>query len=136
MTSSWVVATRLLDGLGTNSIPDPTAAGDVCQRFDAALQEAVNQARLRVWSEQPASFFSEVAVIDADATILATSGEAKEGMSISFGVLGAPRPARQHQRTPLPGAARRQPAHPRGRGRLLRPGDRTVPKGRVKRNTT
>ena len=77
-----------LDGLGTNSIPDPTTAGDFCRRFDAdsvlALQEAVNRARLRVWAEQPASFFSEVAVIDADATIVPTSGETKEGMSISY----------------------------------------------------
>jgi hypothetical protein len=77
-----------LDGLGTKSIPDPTTAGDFCRRFDAdsvlALQEAVNRARLRVWAEQPASFFSEVAVIDADATIVPTSGETKEGMSISY----------------------------------------------------
>jgi hypothetical protein len=77
-----------LDGLGTKSIPDPTTAGDFCRRFDAgsilALQEAVNRARLRVWSAQPASFFAEPAVIDADATIVATNAETKEGMSISY----------------------------------------------------
>ncbi len=77
-----------LDGLGTKAIPDPTTAGDFCRRFDAdsvlALQVAVNRARLRVWVEQPASFFSDVAVIDADATIVPTSGETKEGMSISY----------------------------------------------------
>ena len=77
-----------LDGLGTKSIPDPTTAGDFCRRFDAeqvlALQEAVNRARLRVWAKQPASFFSTPAVIDADATIVPTSGETKAGMSISY----------------------------------------------------
>ena len=77
-----------LDGLGTKSIPDPTTAGDFCRRFDAdailALGEAINRARLRVWAEQPASFFSTPAVIDADATIVPTSGETKEGMSISY----------------------------------------------------
>lgn len=77
-----------LDGLGTKSIPDPTTAGDFCRRFDAdsvlALQEAVNRARLRVWAEQPASFFATPAVIDADATIVPTGAETKEGMSISY----------------------------------------------------
>jgi len=77
-----------LDGLGTKSIPDPTTAGDFCRRFDEesilALQEAVNRSRLRVWAEQPASFFEQPAVIDADATIVATDAETKEGMSISY----------------------------------------------------
>ncbi len=77
-----------LDGLGTKSIPDPTTAGDFCRRFDndsvLALQEAVNRARLRVWAEQPASFFSTPAVIDADATLVGTTAETKEGMSISY----------------------------------------------------
>ncbi|MDA8183473.1 MAG: IS1380 family transposase, partial [Actinomycetota bacterium] len=77
-----------LDGLGTKSIPDPTTAGDFCRRFDndsiLAFQEAVNRARLRVWAEQPDSFFSEPAVIDADATIVRTDAETKEGMSISY----------------------------------------------------
>ncbi len=77
-----------LDGLGTKSIPDPTTAGDFCRRFDndqvLALQEAVNRARLRVWAEQPDSFFSTPAVIDADATLVPTGAETKEGMSISY----------------------------------------------------
>jgi hypothetical protein len=77
-----------LDGLGTQSIPDPTTAGDFCRRFDAdsvlALQEAVNRARLKVWASQPASFFAEPAVIDADATIVPTDAETKEGMDISY----------------------------------------------------
>jgi len=77
-----------LDGLGTKSLPDPTTAGDFCRRFDEgsvlALQEAVNRARLRVWARQPDSFFSQPAVIDADASIVPTNAETKQGMDISY----------------------------------------------------
>ena len=82
-----------LDGLGTASLPDPTTAGDFCRRFDEgsimALQEAVNRARLTVWSKQPASFFSQTARIDADASIIGTDGQCKQGMDIAYnGVWG------------------------------------------------
>jgi hypothetical protein len=77
-----------LDGLGTKSLPDPTTAGDFCRRFDEgsilALQEAINAARLEVWRRQPASFFEGPAIIDADATLVPTGAETKEGMSISY----------------------------------------------------
>jgi hypothetical protein len=77
-----------LDGLGTPSLPDPTTAGDFCRRFDAAsimaLQEAVNRARVKVWSQQPASFFAQTARIDADASILGTDGQCKQGIDISY----------------------------------------------------
>jgi hypothetical protein len=77
-----------LDGIGAAALPDPTTAGDFCRRFDEAsvmaLQEAVNRARLRVWAAQPASFFSNTAVIDADATIVPTGAEAKGGINISY----------------------------------------------------
>jgi hypothetical protein len=77
-----------LDGLGTPSLPDPTTAGDFCRRFDEAsimaLQEAINRARRKVWSGQPASFFSQTARIDADASIVATDGQCKQGMDISY----------------------------------------------------
>lgn len=77
-----------LDGLGAAALPDPTTAGDFCRRFDEdsimALQEAVNQSRLRVWARQRASFFAETARIDADATIVGTDGECKEGMNIAY----------------------------------------------------
>jgi len=77
-----------LDGLGVASLPDPTTAGDFCRRFDTkdvmALQEAISAARARVWAAQPAGFFAETARIDADATIVATSGETKAGMDISY----------------------------------------------------
>ena len=58
-----------LDALQTERIPDPTTAGDFCLRFDAyqigRLQEAIDQARLRVWARQPATFF-ELATIEMD----------------------------------------------------------------------
>jgi hypothetical protein len=77
-----------LDGLGIESLPDPTTAGDFCRRFDPdavlALQEAVNRARLKVWRRQPDSFFQGPAVIDADASIVPTDAETKEGMDISY----------------------------------------------------
>jgi hypothetical protein len=77
-----------LDGLGIPSLPDPTTAGDFCRRFDPAavlaLQEAINRARLKVWRAQPAAFFEQPAVIDADASILATGAQTKQGMDISY----------------------------------------------------
>jgi hypothetical protein len=77
-----------LDGLGTKSLPDPTTAGDFCRRFDEdsilALQEAINRTRLRVWAQQGDSFFATPAIIDADASIVPTDGETKQGMDISY----------------------------------------------------
>jgi hypothetical protein len=82
-----------LDGLGVAALPDPTTTGDFCRHFDAeavmALQEAGNRARLRVWAAQDASFFARTARIDADASIVGTDGETKQGMDISYnGVWG------------------------------------------------
>jgi hypothetical protein len=78
----------VLNALGTPSLPDPTTAGDFCRRFDedsnAALQEAINETRLRVWARQPESFRTGTARIDADGTIVPTTGECKEGMDISY----------------------------------------------------
>ena len=49
-----------LDALGTQSIPDPTTAGDFCRRFTQEslddLQAAINAARLNVWRRQPEEF--------------------------------------------------------------------------------
>jgi Transposase DDE domain group 1 len=77
-----------LDGIGAASLPDPTTAGDFCRRFDhdsvMDLQEAVNRARLRVWAAQAPSFFARRAVIDADASIIATDAETKEGIDIAY----------------------------------------------------
>jgi hypothetical protein len=77
-----------LDALGAQRIPDPTTAGDFCRRFESSrqverLMEAINEARLGVWKKQPKRFFAE-AVIDADGTIVETTGECKEGMDIAY----------------------------------------------------
>jgi Transposase DDE domain group 1 len=76
-----------LNALGAERIPDPTTAGDFCRRFDEphidALHHAYDQTRLKIWGRQPASFFTQ-AKIDADATIITTTGECKEGMDISY----------------------------------------------------
>jgi hypothetical protein len=77
-----------LDGLGAAAVPDPTTAGDFCRRFDQAsimdLQEAANRARLRVWASQREGFFDQTARIDADATIVGTDAECKQGMDIAY----------------------------------------------------
>jgi hypothetical protein len=77
-----------LDALGAQRIPDPTTEGDFCRRFETSeqvetLMEAINEARLNVWRQQPATFFEE-AVIDADGTIAETGGECKAGMDIAY----------------------------------------------------
>jgi hypothetical protein len=81
-----------LDALGAQRIPDPTTAGDFCRRFDEGaietLQTAINETRVRVWRAQPAAFFDE-AIIDADGTLVETTGQCKEGMDIAYtGVWG------------------------------------------------
>ena len=76
-----------LDALGARRIPDPTTAGDFCRRFDAghinALQEVFNEMRLRIWGQQQEDFF-KVAVLDADGTMVETTGQCKEGMDINY----------------------------------------------------
>lgn len=76
-----------LDAMGAQRIPDPTTAGDFCRRFSEAdvdaLQEAINQTRLKVWAQQGEAFFEE-AVIDVDGSLAPTTGECKEGMDISY----------------------------------------------------
>lgn len=81
-----------LDALGARRIPDPTTAGDFCRRFAEAdverLMDTFNETRLRVWKQQPGSFFDE-AFIDADGTIAPTDGWCKQGVDIAYnGVWG------------------------------------------------
>ena len=75
-----------LDALGAQRIPDPTTAGDFCRRFSRlsihVLMEAFNEARLQVWRQQPDAFFEE-AIIDADGTMVETTGQCKEGIDIN-----------------------------------------------------
>lgn len=76
-----------LNALGALRIPDPTTAGDFCRRFDpqdiVALMETLNSVRIKVWQQQPDSFFEE-AILDADGTMVQTYGECKEGMDINY----------------------------------------------------
>jgi len=76
-----------LDALGARRIPDPTTAGDFCRRFDSGdihvLMEIFNDVRMKVWRQQPEKFFEE-AILDADGTIVETTGECKRGMDISY----------------------------------------------------
>jgi hypothetical protein len=75
-----------LNALGAQRIPDPTTAGDFCRRFSElsihVLMEAFNETRLQVWRQQPDTFFEE-AIIDADGTMVETTGQCKEGIDIN-----------------------------------------------------
>jgi hypothetical protein len=82
-----------LDALGARAIPDPTTAGDYCRRFDEEaiwrLMDVINDVRVGIWRQQPESLTSTTARIDADGSILPTTGECKEGMDMSYkGVWG------------------------------------------------
>ena len=76
-----------LDALGARRIPDPTTAGDFCRRFTVAhintLQDVYDEVRLGVWRHQPASFFNR-AILDADGTLVPTTGQCKAGMDIAY----------------------------------------------------
>jgi hypothetical protein len=76
-----------LDALGAQRIPDPTTEGDFCRRFHPSdvftLMETINTARLRVWSQQPADFFSE-AIVDIDGTLVGTDAQCKQGIDIAY----------------------------------------------------
>ncbi|MFI5456258.1 MAG: IS1380 family transposase [Isosphaerales bacterium] len=76
-----------LNALGAERIPDPTTAGDFCRRFRESdvmtLMDAFNQARLRVWAQQPPEFFEE-ATLDADGTIVPTDAECKQGADFAY----------------------------------------------------
>jgi Transposase DDE domain group 1 len=77
-----------LDALGAKRLPDPTTAGDFCRRFTTpehirSLLDAINEARLKVWAQQPDSFFDE-ARLDGDGSLVETTGECKEGMDIAY----------------------------------------------------
>src|SRR5262249_7466271 len=70
-----------------------TTAGDYCRRFAPPdidrLMELVNDIRVGVWKHQSPAFFKGPARIDADGTLVATTGESKEGMDLSYnGVWG------------------------------------------------
>jgi hypothetical protein len=75
-----------LDALGAQRSPDPTTAGDFLRRFAAGdldtLMNIINDKRLLVWRQQPPAFF-EQAIIEADGTMVETTGACKQGLDIS-----------------------------------------------------
>ena len=77
----------VLDALGARRLPDPTTAGDFCRRFTPetihTLQDICHDTRLRVWAQQPATFFAQ-AIIDMDGILIATTGQCKQGMDIAY----------------------------------------------------
>lgn len=77
-----------MNALGAERIPDPTTAGDFTRRFtDAAavlnLMEAINAVRPGIWDALPLKERRK-GIIDTDGTLAPTSGERKEGMSLSY----------------------------------------------------
>ena len=76
-----------LNALDAERLPDPTTEGDFCRRFSEAdvvtLMDAINQTRLRVWSQQPADFFNE-AILDVDGTLVGTDAECKQDIDIAY----------------------------------------------------
>jgi hypothetical protein len=81
-----------LNALDAQRIPDPTTEGDFLRRFAERdvkdLMRLINGQRLQVWRRQPKDFFDQ-ATIDVDGSIVATTGECKGGMDLSYkGVWG------------------------------------------------
>lgn len=81
-----------LDVLSAQRIPDPTTAGDFLRRFAPAdldtLMRVLNHPRVGVWQQQPAAFLEE-AILEADGTLVGTTGECKAGRDLSYnGVWG------------------------------------------------
>jgi hypothetical protein len=76
-----------LDALGAQRIPDPTTAGDFCRRFDEpainTLQDVFDDIRIRLWKQQPTDFFAQ-ARIEADGSLVGTTGECKQGMDFAY----------------------------------------------------
>lgn len=77
-----------LEALGARAIPDPTTAGDFCRRFAEEdihlLMNIINEVRVEVWREHGSALLGQTARIDADGSVLETTGECKQGMGLSY----------------------------------------------------
>jgi len=80
--------TAYMNALGADLIPDPTTAGDFCRRFAeddvAALLEAINAVRPKLWAGRGRDLLGPIAYLDADGTIAPTTGQRKQGMDMSY----------------------------------------------------
>jgi hypothetical protein len=78
----------LMNGLGAGLLPDPTTTGDFLRRFAEAdlltLMDAINSVRPALWRGRAADLLGEVAYLDVDGTIVATTGQFKQGVDISY----------------------------------------------------
>ena len=78
----------LMNGLGARLLPDPTTTGDFLRRFTEAdlltLMDAINSVRPVLWRGRGADLVGDVVYLDADGTIVPTTGELKQGMDISY----------------------------------------------------
>src|SRR5438128_8530489 len=78
---------HFFDALGARLIPDPSTASDFCRRFKPddvhTLLYIINDIRKKAWAGQPDAFF-EQARIEADGTLVGTTGACKQGMDISY----------------------------------------------------
>ncbi|HDL86579.1 MAG TPA: IS1380 family transposase [Candidatus Acetothermia bacterium] len=77
-----------MNALGTDLIPDPTTAGDFTRRFTEAdvltLMDSINAIRPKLWTGRGAERLGPITYMDIDGTIVATYGECKAGMDISY----------------------------------------------------
>jgi hypothetical protein len=77
-----------MNGLGARLLPDPTTTGDFLRRFTEAdllgLMDAINSVRPQLWRSRGTDLLDETVYLDADGTIVPTTGELKQGMDISY----------------------------------------------------
>src|SRR5256884_9265378 len=80
--------TAYMNAVGADLIPDPTTAGDFCRRFAesdvAALLEAINAVRPKLWTGRGKDLLAPVAYLDVDGTIAPTTRQRKAWIVMSY----------------------------------------------------
>lgn len=80
--------TAYMNALGADLIPDPSTAGDFCRRFGpddvTELMDRINAVRPQLWAGRAAELLGPITYLDADGTIVPTSGQRKAGMDMSY----------------------------------------------------